>query len=92
MKDRELIKASLLTLLWGGGGGCRPAFVFTADKGRGKGKSKIAELLASVVGGVLDFSLNEDMSQIKTRLLSPEARCKPVACSNNVKSLRFSVA
>ncbi len=69
--DRELIKAALLTLLWGGGGGCRPAFVITADKGRGKGKSKLAELLASVVGGALDFSQNEDISQIKTRLLIP---------------------
>ena len=79
--DRDLIKAALMTLFWGGDGGTRPVFVVTADEGRGKGKSKLGELLASVAGGVLDFSHNEEIAQIKTRLLSRDARCKRVAVS-----------
>ncbi len=90
--DGDLMLAALLTILWGGSCGSRPAFVFTADAGRGKGKSKAAELLSRVAGGTIDFSANEDMGQIKTRLLSPDALPKRVALLDNVKSHRFSWA
>ena len=56
--DRELIKAAILTLFWGGPAGQRPAFRVegpTDDapemKGRGTGKSTLAAILASLVGG-----------------------------------------
>ena len=90
--DGDLILAALVTQFWGGPPGTRPAFVFTADAGRGKGKSKLAEMLARVAGGTIDFSANEDIGQIKTRLLSPDGLTKRVPTLDNVKSLRFSWA
>lgn len=88
--DRDLIKALLLTLCWGGPGGTRPAFVITSTAGRGAGKSKSAEMFAYVFGGTLSFSNNDDINAIKTRLLSPDALSKRAAMLDNVKTLRFS--
>ncbi len=90
--DRDLILAAVLTLFWGGAPGGRPGFAFTADAGRGKGKTKCAEMLAHVVGGTVDFSANEDIAQIKTRLLSADSLPKRLALLDNVKSHRFSWA
>ena len=41
---------------------------------------------------MVDFSKNEDISQIKTRLLSADALTKRVALLDNLKSLKFSWA
>lgn len=92
--DRDLIQAALMTTIWGGGSGLRPAFVFTsaAGSGRGSGKSKLAQKIGQVVGGVLDFSHNEDIAQIKQRLLSAGSATTRIALLDNVKSLRFSWA
>ena len=59
--DRELIRAFILTLFWGGPAGQRPQFVVVADPsqddqgGRGTGKTKLVELLAGLVGGCIDI-------------------------------------
>lgn len=90
--DSDLLIAMLLTLAWGGPGGARPAFVVTSPDGRGAGKSKLTALLSSVFGGEIDISANEQIDQIKLRLLSPEAAHKRVAKLDNVKSFRFSSA
>jgi hypothetical protein len=88
--DRDLLLAALATPLWGGGGGQRPAFVITAEAGRGIGKSKVAHIIGHVYGGFLDFSPKDEMREIKQRLLSPEGLVRRVALLDNVKSLRFS--
>jgi len=88
--DVQLLAAALATPLWGGPVGTRPAFMFTARTGRGKGKSKLAGFLAELWGGGVDVSPNEDASKIKTRLLTPEALPLRVALLDNVKTTRFS--
>lgn len=90
--DRDLIEAALMTVAWGGHGGTRPCFVITSDDGRGAGKSKLAEMIGHVAGGIMSFSNNEDIGVIKTRLLSPAALTKRVVLLDNVKSLKFSWA
>ena len=88
--DRQLLLAAYATLLSGGPAGMRPAFMFTCPAGRGKGKTKAAEMLARPFGGVIDVSPKEEMSKIKTRLLSSQATNKRVCLLDNVKSTRFS--
>jgi hypothetical protein len=90
--DRDLIQAALMTPMWGGPGGTRPAFVFTADAGRGCGKSKAVAMISEVVGGHVELSANEDACVIRQRLLSPEGLSKRIAVLDNVKSTRFSWA
>lgn len=90
--DRDLIQAAMMTALWGGPPGCRPAFVVTSDDGRGVGKTTVAKFIGEIFGGVLSFSHNEQIGDIKTRLLSPEALPRRVCLLDNVKSLRFSWA
>jgi len=90
--DRDLIQAAMMTVFWGGPPGCRPAFVITADAGRGVGKTKLAEIVACLVGGFIDVSAGEDIATLKQRFLSPEGQSKRAAILDNVKSLRFSWA
>lgn len=90
--DRDLILAAMMTLIWGGPGGTRPAFVIDSSDGRGVGKSKLAELLGVLVGGALDLRDGEQIASIKSRLLSPEGIKKRVAIIDNVKSDNFSWA
>jgi hypothetical protein len=90
--DRDLIQAAIMTPLWGGPPGCRPAFVVTSDDGRGSGKTTVAEVVGELFEGVLQFSANEEIGKIKTRLLTPDALTRRVALLDNVKSHRFSWA
>jgi hypothetical protein len=90
--DRSLLLAAFLTPLWGGPTGRRPAFLFTAKEGRGVGKSTAVQILASVYGGAIDFSLQTSADDIKKRLLSKEGLCKRVAMLDNLKTLKFSSA
>jgi hypothetical protein len=88
--DRDLLQAYVMTVLWGGLPGTRPAFVFSSDAGRGGGKSKAAELLASIVGEVMAVSESETAENFKTRLLSSEGRSKRVVLIDNIKSSKLS--
>jgi len=90
--DRDLIQAAFMTPGWGGPAGSRPSFVITSDKGRGCGKTTLAELVGSLWGGILSFSHREEIGKIKTRLLTPDAMSKRVCLLDNVKSLKFSWA
>jgi hypothetical protein len=96
--DRHLIKAFVLTLLWGGSPGGRPAFLFTgpardSENGRGLGKSTLPEVLAQeITGGMVEIPPTGDMEAVKTRLLSPGAAFIRVARLDNVKTHRFSWA
>lgn len=80
----------MATPLWGGPPGTRPAFLFTAPGGRGKGKSKLAQFIARVYGGSIDISPHEEIGVVKQRLLTPGSEDKRVVLIDNVKSHRFS--
>ncbi len=96
--DCDLILAFLLSLFWGGQPGQRPAWLFTAEdgddpqKGRGVGKTKLAEGGAELTGGAIMLSPNEEYQSIMTRLLSPDAITRRVALIDNIKTLKFSWA
>lgn len=90
--DRGLLKAATVTCVWGGSPGTRPAFLFVATAGRGKGKMKVAQSIASLFGGWVDISANEDIGVIKQRLLTPDAATLRVMLLDNVKTTRFSSA
>jgi hypothetical protein len=88
--DRDLIKLSIATPFWGGPLGARPAFLITTKDGRGVGKSTVPKMVGELVGGALDVIANEDVADIKQRLLSPDGLSLRVAILDNVKSTRFS--
>jgi hypothetical protein len=90
--DAELIQAAFMTLFWGGAPGRRPAFVITSDQGRGVGKSTVVEIAGSLCGGHVSVSAGEDITELKKRLLSPNAREKRVCLIDNVKTHRLSWA
>jgi hypothetical protein len=91
-EDADLIRLMFVTLFWGGRSGSRPAFVFTAEAGRGVGKTSCAEMAGHLAGGIIELSANEDASVMKQRLLSPEGITRRVALLDNVKSHKFSWA
>lgn len=97
-EDRELIRAMIVTLFWGGRPGSRPAFLVTASaddaqQGRGVGKSTLAEILGEeLAGGYVDVSANDDMASVKTRILSSAGRHKRVVRIDNLKVERLSWA
>src|SRR5262249_29898703 len=96
--DRSLIEACLMTLVWGGAPGARPAFLIQSneeevrdpEKGRGTGKTKLCKIMAALVGGSVDIRPSDDVQKIMGRLLSPEAASRRVALIDNIKSTRFS--
>jgi hypothetical protein len=94
--DRDLLRAFVLTLFWGGPPGQRPLFTFTgpdgdSERGRGVGKTTCVELFARLVGGthaIRPRAQNED--RLLTGLLSPSALQHRLGLLDNLKSLRFS--
>jgi len=90
--DRDLIQAAFMTALWGGDYGLRPAFVITADAGRGVGKTSLAEGIGRLFGGCISFSKEEETTKIKSRLLDPTSYSQRIALLDNVKTARFSWA
>jgi hypothetical protein len=97
--DRELIKAAILTLFWGGPPGTRPMFRIDGPEDdppelgqRAIGKTKFVELLSELVGGLIDIDPDEDMASVRTRILSSEEGNKRVLRLDNVKALRLSWA
>ncbi|NQV26184.1 MAG: hypothetical protein HQ518_17655 [Rhodopirellula sp.] len=96
-EDRQLMKAFVITLFWGGNPGCRPLWIFTADaddvhQGRGTGKSTFVQLAAELCGRFLSVSPKVKFEDTIKRFLSPEGLRYRVARIDNLKSLRFSWA
>jgi len=98
-EDRELIKAFVLTLFWGGEPGQRPAFLITTDgsgphKGVGAGKTTLVEQCSELCGGCVSTSKNESIEGLKKRILSQANNdsCPRVIEIDNVKTRRFSSA
>jgi len=91
--DSALIKALIVTVLWGGDTGSRPVFLITGppgDPGRGVGKSFLARVVSELCGGLMDFNPSENIGRMKTRLLSEGALGKRVALIDNIKTSKFS--
>ena len=96
--DRALMRAALLTLIWGGPPGQRPAFTITSDaevtrddqKGRGAGKTTFVRKTAELLGGFIDVRPTHTAEAITKRLLSPEARGRRMVLIDNIRSPRFA--
>ena len=88
--DRDLILSLIMTLFWGGRRGTRPAFLITAEKGQGSGKSKLIELLSYIVGGAISVTAGEKIADLKKRMLSNEGLSSRVVLLDNIKSDKFS--
>jgi len=96
-EDRELIRAMVLTMMWGGPPGSRPAFLVTGPEvdgagGRGVGKSRLVDATGWILGGAIDVAPTEQIGDVKKRLLSDAARQGRLVRLDNVKSLKFSWA
>lgn len=95
-KDRELIRALVLTLFWGGPPGKRPQFVVVADEagdpdaGRGTGKTSLVQYLGELVGGCIDVAPSGDRGRTLSNLLSPASWGKRIALIDNLKTVRYS--
>lgn len=95
-KDKELIKAFILTLFWGGPPGKRPQFVIAADEdmdedaGRGSGKTTLVQYLSELAGGCIDIDASGDRGRICSNLLSPSSWGQRIVFIDNLKSTRFS--
>lgn len=84
--DNMLVIAALLTPGWGGPPGCRPAFVFASDFGRGTGKTETAELIAAIWGGRITTTADkDDWKQARSRLLDNTSAGDRVVLIDNVK-------
>jgi hypothetical protein len=95
--DAYLLRAFVLTLFWGGPAGQRPGWLFTGPEndplgGVGVGKSTIVALLSDLVGGYIDVSPRDDMTEVKKRLLSPAAADKRLVRIDNIKEPRLDWA
>jgi hypothetical protein len=95
--DRELIRAAILTLFWGGPPGKRPAFRIEGpegdpERGRGIGKTTLAIIITELSGGHVRLEEGEEFSAFITRLLSNEHGRKRAVLVDNVKRIRFSWA
>jgi hypothetical protein len=93
--DGDLIRLLFLSLCWGGPPGKRPLFMIESSSdskggGRGAGKTTLATMAASLVGGFISISPDEPINEINSRLLSPRGLECRVGLIDNLKSLRFS--
>ena len=84
--DRFLIEAMILTGMWGGAPGKRPAFVITSDHGRGSGKTSTAQAIARVYGGVIGVKAGDGWDQLQQRLLDPSTASKRYTLIDNLKN------
>ena len=96
-EDKTLLIAAMLTPLWGGPPGKRPAFLFEATEddtasGRGVGKTTVAQKIAAIYGGAFDIDASEPFHRTRTRLLTPDAMSKRILLMDNVKTFRLSSA
>ena len=88
--DRDLIQAALMTPFSGIAPGSRPVFLFTADQGRGRGKSTVAKKIIRIAGGAPDVGKDDKMEDIKKRFLSKGGRTLRTGFLDNIKTHRFS--
>lgn len=87
-EDRDLLKALILTVFWGGPYGARPLFLITSDHGRGVGKSTTVELIAEIAGGLTQIDAErESAATLARKTGTPEEVPKRCILIDNVKKL-----
>lgn len=93
-EDRQLLAALFATVIWGGPPGTRPAFLISADAGRGTGKSKLVTVGVSHLlnDQIFDFETDESAEAIKKRVLTESAGGIRIALLDNVKTEKLSWA
>ncbi len=83
--DRDLLLTALLTPLWGGAPGTRPAFVLTSCHGKGVGKTATAWALSEPWGGYISMRQRESSRDLTDRLLTDGADRYRIIYIDNAK-------
>lgn len=96
-QDRILLLACLMTPLWGGPPGKRPAFLFEMAEddtkgGVGGGKSTVAQKVAGLFGGAINLDAAESFPRTISRILTPSAQQCRLLMMDNIKRFRLSWA
>jgi hypothetical protein len=91
-EDRQLAKAMIVTMFWGGSAGARPLFAIDATDGTGTGKSSLAFKIGSLAGGVFQFDAKTEEKQIRSHLATSTAADGRMVLIDNVKQTRISNA
>jgi hypothetical protein len=91
-QDRQLAKAMIVTMFWGGSAGARPLFAIDATDGTGTGKSSLAFKIGSLAGGVFQFDARTEERQIRSHLATSTAADGRMVLIDNVKQTRISNA
>lgn len=82
--DRGLLKAAVLTTVAGLPPGGRPSFVFKARR-QGAGKTKTAEAIASLTGGVIGLQPNQNFDRLLQAFFDRDSVGRRVVLVDNVK-------
>ncbi len=83
--DRDLLRALIVTLAWGGDAGTRPAFAICSAYGIGTGKSATAEAICEIFGGAITVNPKDDPEQVRARLLDDGGLEKRAIFMDNLK-------
>lgn len=82
--DRGLLKAAVLTTVAGLPPGGRPSFVFKARR-QGAGKTKTAEAIASLTGGVIGLQPTQNFDRLLQAFFDRDSVGRRVVLVDNVK-------
>lgn len=88
--DRKLLLAMLLTPMWGGSKGQRPAFVLSARTGIASGKTATAHAVAAVYDGAFELPDGEEWRETSKHLMDDDALGKRILLADNVKGTMSS--
>ena len=92
--DRQIIKAFVLTLFWGGGAGKRPMFVITSPDNQQSGKTTLARLVSSLTNGGrpswFSVSSGKDWERLISHMLEPCSVSRRLFCVDNFKGAMIS--
>ncbi len=73
-EDRALIKAMIVSPMWGCRPGKVPLFVISSDHGVGSGKTSTVEAIAALYGGLISTERGDSPYELAVRLASADAR------------------
>lgn len=91
--NRDLLRAAVMTVFWGGPCGRRPAFVFDGmpediDGNTGIGKSTVSQVIADLVGGSIEIGKSTDPDDFRRHIVN--STNMRVVRMDNIKSSKFS--
>ena len=86
--DKQLLAGFMIAPLFYDSGAPRPAWCIDTVDAQGSGKSTVVKMCAALYGespiGLDLKSLNNDLNQVKKRILSSEGRAKRIALFDNI--------